>query len=224
MLSLAGDTGLTFRRLRQHARFLAAALLGLVAWAVLSRRAEPHGFLVAGDVFFGAYLLLTAATAARAGARQFRERAAAYGDEGIAVIGLMTLGAVALSLGSVFAVLAPPGPPSPGQLALILVSIPLAWLTLHTIAAFHYAHRYYRKAEPGAERQPDAGGLDFPRTPEPVASDFLYHAFVVGMAAQVSDVQVVDAGMRRLTLAHGIVSFFFNTVIVALAVSALTGH
>ena len=41
------------------------------------------------------------------------------------------------------------------------------------------------------------------------------------MTAQVSDVQVSDRALRRLTLFHGIASFFFNTVILALAVNVV---
>ena len=40
------------------------------------------------------------------------------------------------------------------------------------------------------------------------------------MAAQVSDVIVTTAPMRRTVLIHAIGSFFFNTVILALAVNA----
>ena len=209
--------------LRHHARFYAAVLLGVLAWGALSRRAEPHGFLLAGDVFFGAYLLSMAASAARARAPQLRRRAT-YADEGIIVIALVTLAAVGLSLASVFVVLSEPGGLALGQTVPAFASVPLGWLTLHTVAAFHYAHLYYAKAEPEAAHQPDVGGLAFPGTPEPAAWDFLYHSFVIGMTAQVSDVQVVDTGMRRLALAHGIVSFFFNTVILALAVSAAAGR
>jgi len=44
-------------------------------------------------------------------------------------------------------------------------------------------------------------------------------SFVIGMTAQVSDVTVQSAGMRRLVLGHSIVSFFYNTVLLALAVN-----
>ena len=44
-------------------------------------------------------------------------------------------------------------------------------------------------------------------------------SFVVGMTAQVSDVQVLSTAMRRVTLLHGVVSFFYNTVLLALAVN-----
>ena len=39
------------------------------------------------------------------------------------------------------------------------------------------------------------------------------------MTAQVSDVQVLSTAMRRVTLLHGVVSFFNNTVLLALAVN-----
>lgn len=54
----------------------------------------------------------------------------------------------------------------------------------------------------------------------PGGYDFLYFAFVVGMTAQTSDVAVTTTAMRRVTLLHSIVSFFFNTVLVAAAVNA----
>jgi uncharacterized membrane protein len=53
--------------------------------------------------------------------------------------------------------------------------------------------------------------------------DFLYFSFVIGMTCQVSDVQVTSRAMRRMTLLHGVLSFFFNTVILALSVSLLAG-
>jgi uncharacterized membrane protein len=63
----------------------------------------------------------------------------------------------------------------------------------------------------------------FPGTQEPELSDFVYYSFVVGMTAQVSDVQVLTSRMRRTTLVHGVASFFFNTVILALAVNVAVG-
>ena len=44
------------------------------------------------------------------------------------------------------------------------------------------------------------------------------------MTAQVSDVQVLTIAMRRLTLAHGVASFYYNTVILALAVNLAVGQ
>ena len=61
----------------------------------------------------------------------------------------------------------------------------------------------------------------FPGCVEPGPWEFLYYSFVVGMTAQVSDVQVCDTRMRRATLGHGVISFFFNTVLIAMAVNAV---
>ena len=43
------------------------------------------------------------------------------------------------------------------------------------------------------------------------------------MTCQVSDIQVTSRAMRRMTLLHGVLSFFFNTVILALSVNLLAG-
>ena len=143
-------------------------------------------------------------------------RRASVADEGIPLIVLLALAAVVLSLAAIFALLAGEGRPDPWDLPLAIASVPLGWLTLHTIAAFHYAHLYY--ATEGEDVR-DAGGLDFPGTREPGAWDFFYFSFVIGMTAQVSDVTVHAAGMRRLVLGHSIVAFFYNTVLLALAVN-----
>ena len=39
------------------------------------------------------------------------------------------------------------------------------------------------------------------------------------MTAQVSDVQVLTQPWRRLVLAHGILAFLFNTVVLALSIN-----
>ena len=129
----------------------------------------------------------------------------------------ITLGAIALSLGSIFLLLNAPEYPDALHLLLSVISVPLGWTTLHTVMAFHYAHLFY--ARHPSNSTIDWGGLSFPQTQEPGSWDFLYYSFVIGMTAQVSDVQVLGTEMRRVTLAHGVVAFFFNTVILALAVN-----
>ena len=105
---------------------------------------------------------------------------------------------------------------APVQLALAVAGAPLGWMTLHTTAAFHYANLFY--ARDGGKIR---GGLLFPATEEPGVWDFLYYSFVVGMTAQVSDVQVLNTKMRRATLGHSVVSFFFNAAIIAMAVNVV---
>ncbi|WP_293553185.1 DUF1345 domain-containing protein [Parvibaculum sp.] len=141
-----------------------------------------------------------------------------FEDEGIGVIALITLTAVSLSLGAIFEMLHGDGAPKPLLLALSLAGVPLGWFTFHTVMASHYGHLYYA-ADDSLKSRKDSRGLEFPGTKEPGSWDFLYYSFVVGMTAQVSDVQVSNPDMRRATLFHSIVSFFYNTVLLALAVN-----
>ncbi|AGU50936.1 hypothetical protein VAPA_1c38540 [Variovorax paradoxus B4] len=109
------------------------------------------------------------------------------------------------------------GPARTGHIALGLVALVGSWLMMHTIYAFHYAHRYYIDRRDGS---PD-GGLDFPGKEEPDYFDFLYYAYVVGMTTQVSDVQATSREMRRITLVHSVLAFAFNMLVLALSVNVV---
>ena len=203
------------RHIRHHGRFYSAALAGLALWLTALALHWPLPPLAGGDAFFLIYLALMGRFALGVTPEGLRRRASVE-DEGIPLIILLALAAVVLSLAAIFALLGRPDAPDPAELSLAVVSVPLGWLMLHTILAFHYAHLFYATE---GEDVGDAGGLAFPNTREPAAWDFLYFSFVIGMTAQVSDVTVQSAGMRRLVLGHSIVSFFYNTVLLALAVN-----
>src|SRR5215475_7764594 len=205
--------------LRHHARFYGSGLLGVLVFPFAGVSSWLR-LVVAGDVFFFCYLASTAVHGLGSTPERLRRRAS-YEDEGVIVIFLLTLSAVSLCLIALFALLNPPGnapgPPPTSSLVLAILSVPLGWFTLHTVTALRYAHLYYAPA-PVTQGEPrDAGGLEFPGNREPDAWDFFYYSFVVGMTAQVSDVQTSSAAIRRTTLAPGVISFFFNTVILALA-------
>ena len=108
------------------------------------------------------------------------------------------------------------------HLGIGVLTVFLSWITLHVIYAVHYAHLFYDPAE-----RKDAGkvrgGLEFPETKEPDYWDFVYFSLVIGMTCQVSDVQVTARHMRHLVTAQGVIAFFYNTVIVALAVNIAAG-
>lgn len=96
-----------------------------------------------------------------------------------------------------------------------------SWLLVHTIFASHYARLYYQEGKTLAECKDD--GLDFPGDTEPDYWDFLYFSFVIGMTSQVSDVAVRSRTLRRLSLLHGILSFFFNTSLLAMTINLVAG-
>ena len=201
-----------------HRRFIAALVLGLVAFGASGLLGRPEStavrVIIAGDLFFLLYLGQTVAFVRKTTAEDLRARAA-NPDEGLPLILFVTAATVAISLASVFLLIEGGGSAGALSLPLAVAAVPLGWLTIHAMVAFHYANLYY-----APDRNGDAGGLEFPQTPEPGLWDFLYYAYVVGMTAQVSDVVVTREEQRRTTLVHGIFSFFYNTVILALAVNA----
>jgi uncharacterized membrane protein len=107
------------------------------------------------------------------------------------------------------------------HLTLSLATIVGSWLLVHTIFAFHYANAYYKDNKTLNDCKAD--GLDFPGDIEPDYWDFLYFSFVIGMTSQVSDVQITSRLLRRLTLIHSVLSFFFNTMILAMSINIIAG-
>jgi len=96
---------------------------------------------------------------------------------------------------------------------LALVSVALSWVVTHTAYTLRYAHLFYTGES--------NGGLTFPGTDTPCDMDFAYYAFTIGMCFQVSDVQITAANIRSATLGHALVSFVFNTTILALSLNVM---
>jgi uncharacterized membrane protein len=106
------------------------------------------------------------------------------------------------------------------HLMLTLGTVIFSWMLVHTVFGLRYALVFYGDSDDPVEAR-HAGGLTFPDKRLPNYFDFAYYAFVIGMTCQVSDVQITSRKMRRLTLLHSVLSFGFNTVILALTVSSL---
>jgi uncharacterized membrane protein len=142
---------------------------------------------------------------------QHIRRSAAMQDDGRFVILLVTaIGAFASIAAIVVELGAHRGPV---ELTIAITTIALSWAAVHSIFALHYAYEYYR--------QP-LGGLQFPSGDKEDHADywdFVYFSFVIGMTAQVSDVGISDKIIRRTATAHGIVSFIYNTALLALTVN-----
>ncbi|MEP7052199.1 MAG: DUF1345 domain-containing protein [Pseudomonadota bacterium] len=102
-------------------------------------------------------------------------------------------------------------------LVLCLVAVVASWFLTHTAYTLRYAHLYYRDDDEGE------GGLEFPGKEDPNGFDFAYFAFTLGMCFQTSDVAVTSHQIRRAVLAHALLSFLFNTVVVAVAVNLVLG-
>lgn len=111
------------------------------------------------------------------------------------------------------------------HLALGVGAVAVAWSLVHCVFTLRYAHSYYDADDEGH----DEGGLVFPtdgkddKKLEPNYLDFAYFSFVVGMTAQTADIGISSREIRRIALLHGLVSFVFNTAIVALTIGTIGG-
>ncbi len=199
----------------RHIRFYSALACGLVTWGVAAASGLGVPLLAAGDVFYLVFLALCLAMIAGQSAADMRLRARSQ-DEGIAIVLLITVTTMGYFCLAAFAAL---HEHRGGLTPLVLAGAGalMGWLVLHTVMAFHYADIHYFDDPACAD---DGKDLLFPGGGDPGPWDFLYYSFVVGMTAQVSDVQITTTVMRRATMLHGIVSFFFNTVLIAMAVNA----
>jgi len=168
--------------------------------------------LVAWDIFAAFYLALAYAMMFRCDHSHIRRNAILQDDGRFLILLVTALGAFASIAAIVFELGASKRGAS--ELTLAVATIVLSWAAVHTTFALHYAHDYYRGAKPG--------GLQFPSGDKNDPADywdFVYFSFVIGMTAQVSDVGITDKTIRRTATAHGIVSFVFNTALVALMVN-----
>jgi uncharacterized membrane protein len=108
------------------------------------------------------------------------------------------------------------------HLLMSLVAVICSWMLVHTVFGLRYAHTYYGDPDGPAGPKSHAGGLQFPGDREPDYMDFAYFSFTIGMTFQVSDVVITSRDFRKLVLVHGMLSFGFNTVILALTLNTVS--
>lgn len=224
--------------LTRHLRFFAAVAIGVATtfiapWITPAKTSFSDHALLGVVVFFVTYLIsmvMITVDLDESGLRHHVEDR----DEGIAVIVALALAAVGVSLYAIVGTLSSLEDPDMWALRpyLAMAAVPLGWATIHTLMTFHYAAVYYdRPTFADGSRGKAEGGLDFPAAPADASDDtddlrqlniwdFLYYSFTIGMTAQTSDTDATTTRMRRVTLMHAILSFLYNTVIVALAVNA----
>jgi uncharacterized membrane protein len=197
-----------------HKRLVISAVLGIVI-ILLVPAAMITRMLIGWDGGVAVYLAAAAVMMTRRASPNQMKANAAQQDEGAFAILILSAAAAMASLGAIFAELAVVERADPyygfyGALA--VGTVVLSWAFIHSIFALHYAHEFY---DAGARRN----GLKFPGDAQPDYWDFIYFSFVIEMTFQVSDVAVTHKSIRRIVVAHGALSFFFMTAVVAMMVN-----
>jgi len=197
-----------------HKRLFISAATGLITTLVLPATLITR-VLIGWDIGVLIYLVAVAVVMTQCSAASAMKSNAAAQDEGAWAILILTVGAGLASLIAIFAELAAIARTDPHYgiyVTLAIGTVVLSWTFIQTIFALHYAHEFYGTGE-------HKNGLRFPGDAAPDYWDFIYFSFVVGMTFQVSDVAVMHKMVRRTVVAHGALSFFFTTAVVAMAVN-----
>ncbi len=205
-------------RHHRHGPFFAAAIAAAVALPFLIVLLPELAAALTAIIFFVIYLALIGLRIRHLDA----DRLQASGqntDEPAPIILAITLLAAVAALFTLFEALNQKQPSGLLDVTVGFAAAIFGWFSIHTMFSLHYAHLYWRPGE--KDDAVSVGGLDFPETERPGAWDFLYFGYVIGMTAQTSDVAITATDMRKINLLHAVVSFFFNTILVAAAVNAV---
>jgi uncharacterized membrane protein len=199
--------------LRAWHRILLALLSGLAVAALAPRALLEVRLLAAWLAGALTYLVIVWWGVGRLDPAQTQLRASSL-DPGSAALYALVVVTSWVSLGGVLLVTNAVGTLAGlarwGRIGLALGALAATWLLLQTVFALRYARRYYRD---------DTRGLEFPGQAAPDYLDFAYFSAVIGMTSQTADVGVAQPGMRRLVLLHGLVSFGFNLLVLALTIN-----
>jgi uncharacterized membrane protein len=214
------------RTLDAHHRFFVACVFAVLAFFGLHGSGTLGTQLVgAWDVFALTIVVLAWFVFSTEDPYEVRRNAGLQDGSQIFLF-IVVVSAATVSLFAVFILLGPSKNLSPGSFAehvtLSVAAILLSWTLVHTLFGLRYAHIYYIDAHK-FERDEIEGGLVFPGDDSPDYLDFAYFSFVIGMTCQVSDVQISSKKMRRLAILHGVISFVFNTAILAMFVNIVAG-
>ena len=208
------------RLIRVRPRLASAAAVGIAIAAALSMWAEIHiitALLIGWNAGACLYIVLAGVMMARSNQESMQRRAGHEDDGQLVILMLVVLAAVA-SLSAIIAELVMvkdmTGPLRYAHIGLAVLTIFASWAFTHLMFALHYAHDYYVARVAGR-----AGGLDFPNDDAPDYADFLYFAFIIGTSAQTADVSISSKAMRRVGLVHSVLSFIFNTTLLALTIN-----
>jgi uncharacterized membrane protein len=219
---------LPLRIARAHPRLFGGVAAGFAAEIFLPESFRTSTRLLidwnAGTWF---YFIATGIMIARASPQSIRRRARTT-DEGKVFILVLTSVAALAAIAAIIAQLAVvkelSGTIKGLHIGLAAATIISAWFFIHLTYALHYAHEYFDEyfAEPGRPAT-ERGGLIFPGTEDPDYYDFLYFSYVIGVASQTADVDISSQAMRRVTLVHCVLAFFFNSAVLALTINIAAG-
>jgi uncharacterized membrane protein len=204
-----------------HARLWIAVIVAIAVyflwpqgWSSVSR------VLLSWNVGVVLFLVLLVTKMARLSADEMCARFI-EDDETAPVILVFAVLAALLSLIAIVDILSTvkqaPGSMRAVHLVLAAVTVASSWTLVPTLFTMHYADMFYSVVPPG-ERP-----LHFPKTAQPLFWDFAYFSFTIAAACQTADVATNNIGVRKVVIAHTVLSFVFNAAVLGFAINVTAG-
>ena len=206
--------------LLDHPRIWISAVAGVavfflfpVQWSTISRVLVGWNFGV--DLFLILiYLWMKSLTAEQICLRYIEEdETAPFILAAVTVAALLSLVAIVEPLATIKQA---SGSVRTAHFALAALTLIDSWLLVPVMFTTRYADMFYSVT---ADQRP----LHFPNTPEPVFWDFAYFSFTISAACQTADVATETAAVRRVVIAHTLISFLFNASILGFAINVTAG-
>jgi uncharacterized membrane protein len=194
-----------------------AVVVGLAVAAIAALLGVPDLSPLLGWVVAAAVFLVWAWSRAWPAGPQRTRSLARHEDRSRTLVDALIIVAAVLSLVLVvFALIRSQEKDPVGTASAILavIGVVAAWALINTVYAFKYARMYYID---------DSHRFDFDQDEDPSYSDFAYTAFSIGMAYSASNITQSSTPSRRIALGHSLLSYFFGTFVVAVAINLITG-
>jgi uncharacterized membrane protein len=203
-----------------HPRLWSSVIVGCVVFFLLPANWSPlTRVLVCWNCGVALFLALIFVWMRRLTAEQICTRYIEEDETGPIIVAVVTIAAM-FSLGAIVEPLATlkqvTGTERVGHFALAAFTLVNSWILVPTMFTTHYADMFYSAKE-------DDRPLRFPETPMPVFWDFAYFSFTIAAACQTADVSTLRAGVRKVVIAHTLVSFLFNASILGFAINVTAG-
>jgi uncharacterized membrane protein len=214
-----------FRKLHSYPKLIFCIILALLIFFIVPVQKVTFltHVMIGWDVFSLSMILLDWTTFSVTGFHQIREQARVQDSSRTIVFSIILIATTASFLAVLLILVSrhQAGFTETFELFVAVAGMMLSWFLIHTIFTIRYAHIYYGDATDKPETH--AGGLQFPGGKNPDYFDFAYFSFVLGMTFQVSDVVITSKRFRIMAMWHGLLSFGFDTIMIALTINLIAG-
>lgn len=210
-----------YRLVHNRPRLSVSVIVGIVVAGFVPIHQSPvMRALIGWNVAVWFYLCLMGWLMARANHATVARIAAEEDKSAVSVLAIMSTAAIASIVAIVMELAGTKELPAALRLqhySITALTVVGSWCLVAILFTIHYAYLFYRSGQ-------ETRALRFPENlANPDYWDFLYFSFTIAVAAQTSDVIIMNRSTRKTVLAQSILSFLFNLAILGFSINIAAG-